>query len=50
MRPYVSLFLANHDRRFQMYVKDHEKLMVTRLEEQVLDITEQDILGGVLVC
>jgi len=40
MRPYVSLFLANHDWRSQMYVKDHEKLVIARLEEQVLDIAE----------
>lgn len=44
MRPYISFFLPNHDWRFQMYMKDHEKLVVTRLEEQVLDVTEQYIL------
>jgi hypothetical protein len=49
MQPYVGLFLANHDWRFQMDVKDHKKLVVTRLEEQVLDITEQYILGSVSV-
>jgi hypothetical protein len=47
---YVGLFLANHDWRFQMYVKDYEKLVITRLEEQVFDITEQYILGSVSVC
>lgn len=47
MRPYVSLFFANHNWRFQMYVKDHEKLVITRLEEQVLDVTEQYILGNI---
>jgi hypothetical protein len=50
MRPYISFFLANHDWCFQMYVKDHEKLVITRLEEHVLDVTEQYILGSVLVC
>ena len=50
IRPYISFFLANHDRRFQMYVKDHEKFVVTRLEEHVLDVTEQYILGSVSVC
>jgi hypothetical protein len=29
-----------------MYVKDHEKLVITRLEEQVLDVTEQYIFGA----
>jgi hypothetical protein len=42
---YISLFLANHDWRFQVYVDDHEKLMVTWLEEHVLDVTEEHILG-----
>ena len=46
---YISLFFANHDWRFQMYVKNHEKLVFTRLEEQVLDITEQYVLGRVSV-
>jgi len=50
MRPYISFFLANHDWRFQMYMKDHEKLVITRLEEHVLDVTEQYILGSVSVC
>ena len=40
---HVSLFFANHDWRFEMYVKDHKKLVITRLEEQVLDVTEQYI-------
>ena len=50
MWPYISFFLANHDWRFQMYMKDHEKLVITRLEEHVLDVTEQYIFGGVSVC
>lgn len=49
VRPYISFFLANHDWRFQMCMKDHEKLVITRLEEHVLDITEQHILGNVSV-
>jgi hypothetical protein len=49
MGPYVSLFFAYHDWRFQMNVKDHEKFVITWLEEQVLDITEQYIFGSVLV-
>lgn len=49
MGPYVSLFFANHDWRFQMNVKDHEKFVITWLEEQVLDVTEQYILGSVSV-
>jgi len=32
-----------------MYVKNHEKLVFTRLEEQVLDVTEQYVLGRVSV-
>jgi hypothetical protein len=33
MGPYVSLFFANHDWRFQMNVEDHEKFVITWLEE-----------------
>ena len=47
--PYVSLFFANHDWGFQMNVKDHEKFVIARLEEQVLDVTEQYIFGSTLV-
>ena len=28
-----------------MYVEDHEEFVVAGLEEQVLDIAEQDVLG-----
>jgi hypothetical protein len=49
MRPYVRLFLANHDWGFQMNVKDHEQFMITWLEEQVPDVTEQHIFESILV-
>jgi hypothetical protein len=32
-----------------MYVKNHEKLVLARLEEQVLDITEKDIFESISV-
>lgn len=36
----MCFLLPNHDRCFQMNVYDDQKFLVTRLEEEVLDISE----------
>jgi hypothetical protein len=40
---HVSLLLADDDGRLEMNVDDDQKLVVTRLEEEVLDVVEQDV-------
>lgn len=37
----MRLFLANHDGRFQMDMDDDQKLLVTWLEEEMLDVAEE---------
>lgn len=39
----MCFLLPNHDRRFQMNVYNDHKLLVTRLEKEVLDVSEQNI-------
>ena len=39
----MGLLLANHDRGLEMNVKDDEQFVVTRLEEEMLDVAEQNI-------
>ena len=36
----VGLLLADHDRSLQMYMYDHQQLLVARLEEEMFDIAE----------
>ena len=40
---YMRFLLAQHDRGLQMDVNNDQQLVVTRLEKQVLDVTEEDI-------
>lgn len=40
---YICLLLAENDRRSQMHVNKHDELLLTRLEEQVLDVAEEDV-------
>jgi hypothetical protein len=42
-KTYRGFLFANHDRRLEMNVYEHNELLVARLEEQVLDIAKQDI-------
>jgi hypothetical protein len=39
----MGFLLPNHDGRFQMNVYNDQKFFVTRLEEKVLDVSEQNI-------
>lgn len=38
-----GLFLADDDGCFQVKMDDNRQLMITRLEEQMLDIAKQDV-------
>lgn len=40
---YLCLFLANQDRVLEVNMDQHQKFIVAGLEEEVLDITEEDI-------
>jgi hypothetical protein len=40
---YMGFLLPDHDGRFQMNVYNDQKFLVTRLEEKVLDVSEQNI-------
>lgn len=39
----MCLFLANHDRSFEVDMDNNQQLMVAWLEEQVSNITEENI-------
>lgn len=39
----LGLLLADHDRMLEVHVQDRDELLVTRLEEQVLDVAEEDV-------
>lgn len=40
---YRSLFLSDYNGRPKMQVDDDQQLMVTRLEEKVFDIAEENV-------
>jgi len=40
---YRGLLLSNHNGRPEMQVDDDQQLIVTRLEENMLDIAEEDV-------
>lgn len=40
---YRSLFLSDYNGRSKMQVDDDQQLMVTRLEEKVFDIAEENV-------
>lgn len=39
----MSFLLADHDRSLEVDVDNNKQLVVARLEEQVLDVTEENI-------
>jgi hypothetical protein len=39
----MCFLLSDHDRSSQMNVHNDHKFLVTRLEEEVLDVSEQNI-------
>ena len=41
----MCLLLSDHDGCLEVYVDDDEELVVTRLEEEVFDVREQDVFG-----
>jgi hypothetical protein len=43
-----SLLLSDDDGRLEMQVNDGEKLVVTRLKEEVFDVAEQDIWAALV--
>jgi hypothetical protein len=42
-KTYEGLLLPNHDWGFEMQVDNNEQFVVTRLEKEVLDVSEQNI-------
>lgn len=42
-RPHMCFLLADENGRLEVNVDDNQQLVVTRLEEQMFDIAEQDI-------
>jgi hypothetical protein len=43
----MCFLLADKDRRLEMNVNDNKQLVVTRLEEEMFDVAEQDICNRV---
>ena len=37
---HMYLLFSDHNRSLEMNVNDHEQLLVTRLEEQMFDVSE----------
>ena len=45
----MCFFLPDHDRGLKVNVDNYEELMITWLEEEMLDVTEQDVCVDVRV-